>query len=313
MSKSGDIQLIGNNLMIITDSSSNVRRLVKLLDKIDVAGAAAGNRIHVVDIVYAEVGQVSQKLQDIFAQANTKGGASAAKPKKAGEEESDDLEDVAIEKIVADERTSKLIIIAPIRAFERVKEIIEILDVPGDDLTSGSKVFVHPLNNADAQKAASTLSGVTQNSAKRTTAAKGKAAAGPAELFEGEVKVTADESTNSLVIISSPRDYRAMAKVIEQLDVKRPQVFVEAAILEVSLTQTRRFQLDAYSGLPVPVPGFSDPGLGVIANQGGQALITSSAQALASQELFQQLNAQTLDASNIAGVVDAASSLESLL
>lgn len=311
MSKAGDIQLIGDNLMIITDSSSNVRRLVKLLDKIDVAGAAAGNRIHVVDIEYADVAQVTQKLNDIFAQANTRGGAS--KPKKAaGDGASDNLEDVAIEKIVADERTSKLIIIASIRAFERVKEVIEILDVPGDDLTSGSKVYVHPLNNADAQKAASTLSGVTQNSSKRNNA-KNKKQAGPAELFEGEVKVTADESTNSLVIISSPRDYRAMAKVIDQLDVKRPQVFVEAAILEVSLTQTRRFQLDTYGGLPVPVPGFSDPGLGIIANEGGQQLITSSAQALASQELFTQLNAQTLDASNLAGVVDAASSLESLL
>lgn len=313
MSKSGDIQLIGDNLMIITDSSSNVRRLVKLLDKIDVAGAAAGNRIHVVDIEYADVSQVTQKLNDIFAQANTRGGAPKPKKAAAGEGAGDNLEDVAIEKIVADERTSKLIIIASIRAFERVKEVIEILDVPGDDLTSGSKVFVHPLNNADAQKAASTLSGVTQNSAKRNTNAKAKKQAGPAELFEGEVKVTADESTNSLVIISSPRDYRAMAKVIDQLDVKRPQVFVEAAILEVSLTQTRRFQLDTYGGLPVPVPGFSDPGLGVIANEGGQQLITSSAQALASQELFQQLNAQTLDASNLAGVVDAASSLESLL
>ena len=59
-----------------------------------------------------------------------------------------------------------------------------------------------------------------------------------AALFEGEVKVTADESTNSLVIISSPRDLKAVRNVIDMLDKRRPQVFVEAVIMEVGLRET---------------------------------------------------------------------------
>jgi len=327
MSKNGDLQMVGNGFLIITDAASNIRRIMKILERVDVAGAAAAtSRIHVVDIMYAEVAQVQQKLTDIFDKASTKGGTSKNKgtPKrgtKGAAAISDDmaaLEDVAIDKIVADERTNKLFIISSTRAFRRVKEVIDILDIPSEDHSATSKIFVHALNNADAQKTASTLSSLAQGSRNSRSSSKSKnkkKSNDPAQLFEGEVKVTADESTNSLVVTSSPKDYRALSKVIEQLDVKRPQVFVEAAILEVSLTQSRRFSLDAYGGLPATVPGLDGDGLGIIANQGGQQLVTSSAQSLAAQQLFEQLsnNPGTVDASNLGSVVDATQSLENLL
>jgi len=323
LGKSGDVQVIGNNMLIITDSASNVRRIMAILDRVDVTGA--GNRIHVVNIEFAEAAGVAQKLTDIFGAASVRGGAPKPKAPKADGEEGgggDDIEDVSIEKIVADERTNKLIIIASEKAFKHIRELIDVLDIPSELASTGAQIYVHPLNNADAQKVSSTLSSLAQGSAKAATSnARGGAKDAkaktndPAQLFEGEVKITADEATNALVITSSARDYRALKKVIEQLDIRRPQVFVEAAILEVSLSQNRRFSIDAYSGLPITVPGIDGAGLGFLANEGGQGLITSSAQLFAAQALFQRLQATPggLDATTATAALDSATGLENLL
>lgn len=330
MSKSGDLQVIGGGLLIITDAASNIRRLTKILEKIDVAGSSS--RMHIVDIQWAEAQQVAQKLQEIFSNTTTKGKAAPAttRPRAranpeggnpaGGAADSEIAEDVSIDKIVADERTNKLIIISSLRAFRSIKEVIDILDVPqGDARGTGTQVFVHPLNNADAQKIASTLSNLAQGAQqRRQTAQKGKPAAAKqaesAELFEGEIKVTADEATNALVIVASPRDYNALKPVIAELDARRPQVFVEAAIMEVGVNQDRRVSLDAYTGLPATVPGLGT-GLGVIANEGGKNLIVSSAQTVATRTIFEQLleSGRTIDPTQLAGIVDPAAAFESLL
>ena len=127
------------------------------------------------------------------------------------------------------------------------------------------------------------------------------------------MKVTGDEATNSLVIIASPKDYRSLKSVIEELDVRRPQVFVEAAVLEVSLNRDRQLGIDAYSGLPVTVPGFEGQGLGFIANEGGQGLITSSATLFTAQTLLSEANTTGLDVSQLNAAAESASGLETML
>lgn len=331
MSKNGDLQVVGAGLLIITEASSNIRRLIKILDKIDVSGSSS--RMHIVDIQWAEAQQIAQKLQEIFGNATTKGGAKAPapRPRRAGADgaknegetsEGEASEEVSIDKIVSDERTNKLIIISSMRAFQSIKEVIDILDVPqNDERGAGTQVYVHPLNHSDAQKMATTMSNLAQGAQQRKQAAANKSksasketGADSAELFEGDIKVTADESTNSLVIVASPRDYRALKEVIEELDARRPQVFVEAAIMEVAVNQNRQVALDAYSGLPATVPGLGT-GLGVVANEGGKNLVVSSAQAVASRAIFEELltSGRAIDPTQLAGVVDVTSAFESLL
>lgn len=329
MSKSGDLQVVGGGLLILTDAASNIRRLIKILDKIDVTGSSS--RMHIVDIQWAEAQEIAQKLQEIFGNATTKGGGGAAARAKRGgsstkgppESEGDAADEVSIDKIVSDDRTNKLIIISSLRAFRSIKEVIDILDVPqNDERGAGTQVYVHPLNNSDAQKVSSTLSNLAQGAQQRrnnsgtnrNSKKKDKGNADAAELFEGEIKITADEATNSLVIVSSPRDYRALKDVIEELDSRRPQVFVEAAIMEVNVNQNRQVALDAYTGLPATVPGLGT-GLGVVANEGGQNLVVSSAQAVASRAIFEELltSGRAIDPTQLAGVVDVTSAFESLL
>jgi general secretion pathway protein D len=71
------------------------------------------------------------------------------------------------------------------------------------------------------------------------TAIGGTPGATPEAQFEGEVRITADPATNSLVINASPQDYETLKQVIEKLDVRRRQVFIEAIILEVDIDASR--------------------------------------------------------------------------
>ncbi|OGQ16783.1 MAG: type II secretion system protein GspD, partial [Deltaproteobacteria bacterium RBG_16_71_12] len=311
MSKHADLQKPAGNLLILTDSGSNILRILEVLDKVDVEGTS--NKLNVVTLQYADVASVAQKLNEIFAPSggDKKAGASGrapragrdtakgdakgdkAEPEAAAAGDDGDIGEVTIEKIIAEDRTNQLIVISSARAFERVLEVLRIIDVPTEG-GSELKMWVVPLANSDAQKAASTLSSLASGAAAKKPAgdkggAKAKEAQQAAALFEGEVKVTADETTNALVVVASYRDFRALQRVIDQLDVRRPQVFVEAAIMEVALTQDRRVGLNAYVAAPVPIPGSDTPGIAIAANEGGKQIFQSSAKVATGLQLLQQL------------------------
>ena len=63
--------------------------------------------------------------------------------------------------------------------------------------------------------------------------------AGPSTILEGQVTITSDKATNSLIIVASPGDYETIKDVIQKLDIRRRQVYVEAAIIEMSLSKQR--------------------------------------------------------------------------
>lgn len=329
MSKNADLQTPVGSLFILTDSGSNILRILEVLDKVDVEGTS--NRLNVVTVQYADVTSVAQKLNEIFGvgsggdkkatsvskRKTAKGDAAETPAADVVNEESGDITDVAIEKIIADERSNQLLIISSPKAFEKVLDVLRILDVPEAGESGSVQMYVVPLANMDAQKAEATLSALAQGStAKKSTAEKGgakaKEAAAAASLFEGEVKVKADETTNSLVVVATGRDFRALKSVIEKLDQRRPQVFVEAAIMEVALNQNRSVGLNAYASTPIPTVGGT--GIGIIANEGGRQLFQDSAKAVAGQQALAALVEQgRLDGNTIGPVVDAASNLSSLL
>jgi len=72
--------------------------------------------------------------------------------------------------------------------------------------------------------------------------------AGPttASLLSGEVKITADAPTNSLVIQASPRDFDVLKSIIQKLDIRRRQVFIESAILEAKIGKSSTFGTQGY-------------------------------------------------------------------
>ncbi|MDA0713590.1 MAG: hypothetical protein O2897_06350, partial [bacterium] len=221
--------------------------------------------------VYADAQQIQAKLNEIFDAKNSKNSRMYDYPSRRSArrstKENESSSGFSVQKIIADDRTNKLIVIASEKAFEKIKEMIEILDSPSSDSSTQGQINVYYLKNGDAKKIAATLSSVIQTggSAARRGRPPRPGFRDEGELFEGDIRVTADETTNSLVVVASPRDYKSLVKVIAQLDRERIQVYVEAAILDIGLSDKNNFGMEAFAG----IPGMPGGGMGLLATPGG--------------------------------------------
>lgn len=253
-SKDGDITVHGpGNLLIITDTAANIRRMLQLVEEVDVGGA--GEQVWVEPIHYAAATEIAQKLTETF---DVKAAAPAPKPggQAAGG-------DVRLTKIVTEERTNSLIIVATEHAYLRILELIRRLDVPQ---SGEGEIHVLPLQHAMAEELAQTLNqilggpgGVTPTAAGRGRGQAGQApGAEQAAVFEGAVRVTADKATNSLVVTSSLRDYASLRNVIDKLDMPRRQVFIEAVIMDMSVDHSTKLGLSYHGGAAPNLGGGSN-------------------------------------------------------
>lgn len=244
-SKDGDVSTYpAGNLLIITDTGSNVRRLLQLVEEVDVGGAAS--QIWVEQVHYATASELAQKLTEVF-DVSAKGPASA---NQAGGEG-----DTRISKIIAEDRTNSLVIVATENAYLRVLEVIKRLDV---QQSGDGDIHVLPLQHAMAEELAQTLNNILSGmtgSRQQQRSAQGGA---PEGVFEGTVKVTADKATNSIVVTSSLRDYASIRTVIDKLDRPRRQVFIEAVIMDMSVDHSLNMGINYHGGAVPDLGGDGD-------------------------------------------------------
>ncbi len=249
-SKDGDVSVYApGNLLIITDTAANIRRMLQLVEEIDVGGA--GDQVWVEPIHYTTASEMAQRINEIF-DVKAAAAAPGAPGKAAGAASAGDTR---ISKIIPEDRTNSLIIVATERAYLRILELIRRLDVPN---TGEGEVHVLPLQHAMAEELATTLNAILGGGGGAAPAggrpggqpppAAGGGGGAPTGIFEGTVKITADKATNSLVITSSLRDYGALRSVIDRLDMPRRQVFIEAVIMDLSVEHTTKLGLNYHAG-----------------------------------------------------------------
>ena len=251
--KEGDITVYSpGNLLIVTDTGTNIRRMMQLVEEIDVG--EAGDQIWIEPVHYAAASDVEKRINELFdvkaggapagapAPAGGKAGAPAAHISVGGG-------DLHISKVVADDRSNSLIIVATERAYLRILEFVRRIDVPQ---TGEGEIHVFPLQHADAVELTKTLTEIItgagappQGQAQPRPAG---AAAPPQGIFEGGVKVSADKATNSIVVTSSPRDYASLRAVVDRLDQARRQVFIEAVIMDLQLKRRDVFGVSFHGG-----------------------------------------------------------------
>jgi general secretion pathway protein D len=290
-----DIQSIPPDTLIITDIGLNLRRLERMIEAIDKAGA--GDTVRLVQIRFASAKDVADKVNQIFTGSGG-GGAAAATPSRtprrattAGQAATGGARtgDVQLTKVIPDERTNKVIVVADEKSFGRIQELIEQLDIP---TTAEGGIHVVFLKNASAEDLAETLSNLAQGVATSrrpgsTTTGAGappgfqtpvtpgmapttpatnapRRSAATAEIL-GDVKVTADKQQNALIIQASGSDFAAIQRLIEKLDRPRRQVFVEAVIMEVNLRDDTEFGVSAHGVVPVRYKG-EDAGIPIASN-----------------------------------------------
>jgi len=213
------------NLMIVTDVLSNINRLMQIIKEIDVEENVS--EITVIPIEFATASEVAQTLDTIFEGSSARRTTSTrttrrrAPAQAQAEESGPALGEV---KIIADERTNSLIIIASAYDTEKVKSLVAILD---KDIPRGSgNINVYYLQHANADELTKVLTALPEKTDKT-------AEAGKAPTISKEVQIVADKATNSLVITANKADYAVLEDVIKKLDIPRRMVYLEALIMEV--------------------------------------------------------------------------------
>ena len=248
ISPSGSVQIVPPRLLLISDSAMNVHRLMRLVKHLDKAGAT--HQIHYYEARYADAGDLASKLGEVFTVLGKNKKKASTKSKSTAPS------DVVLQQVVADDRTNTLIIVSEQVAYERAVQLLDRLDLPTPD--DEGAIHVLRLENADAKELSSTLSSLisglsNQRNRKGKSKSKSKKKSGKGAsadgLFTGEVKVSADEATNSLVVVASRNDLRVLQRIVKRLDYRRPQVFVEAAFLELSVKEGTDVGASMHSGV----------------------------------------------------------------
>jgi general secretion pathway protein D len=250
-SKDGDIVVYApGNLLIITDTGTNIRRMMQIVEEVDVG--AAGDQIWIEPVHYASATEIANRVNELF---DIKGG-SAPKDEKGKPAVSVGAGDLHVSKLLPDDRTNSLVIVATERAYMRILEIIKRLDVPQ---SGEGEIHVLPLQHADAVELTKTLTEIITGAggntatggaqAKPATGAAGTIASG---VFEAGVKVSADKATNSIVVTSSLRDYAQLHHVIERLDLPRRQVFIDAVVLDLDINRSNTLGFNFHGADLVP-------------------------------------------------------------
>ena len=245
-SKDGDITVYPpGNLLVITDTGSNIQRMLRIVEEVDVGGA--GDQLWVEPIHYASAEEVANKLNEIL---DLKGGGAGGKAGAAGGGKGG-------ARIIPDNRTNSLIVTSTSPDYARLLELIKRIDVPQ---SGEGEVHVLPLQHAGCKELSGTLNSILGSSGGAGggggTRGGARASAPPVvgstdDIFEGQVKVTCDEASNKLVITSSRRDYAQLRNVIDELDMARRQVFIEAVIMDVSVKRTLNLGIGYHAGAPV--------------------------------------------------------------
>lgn len=253
VSKSGNLFAYpSTNTLIITDSGTNIDRLMKLVKELDQEGPQ--EVVDIIPILYADAPDVAQKVLQLFEIEKARATTTRRTTRRSSAAAAQLADIKAVSKIIADERTNSIIVLASKRAIDRVRDLIKKLDTPLDEGESG-KVHVHYLKYASAPDLASTLSAMTSGTktttskTKKTAKTTATATSGSVAHFEGGVSVAADEATNALIITATARDYETLVKeLISKLDIPRRQVFLEAVVMELTIANRGEFGVSAYGG-----------------------------------------------------------------
>jgi general secretion pathway protein D len=223
------IDIKQTNTIIVQDTGSNINRLVRLIQFIDVPGHE--ETLQIIPVKYSSAQEIAKLLDQIL-----KGGKSGAKFKRSSAKKNDD----SISKIIAEPRTNSIIAMANADGAKQLRNLIKKLDSKQSS-SSGGQIHVYYLNYGDSEEISKTLSALVTGSTPKKGSRFTKNAASESSLFNADVKITADKSNNALVVTASPTDYLTIKEVINKLDVPRDQVYVEGLIMETNVSKDRGF------------------------------------------------------------------------
>jgi len=209
------------NHLIVTERASNIYRLLKIIEQIDVR--IIEEKISVFPLEFASARTLADKLTQLVS-LEQRQQAAPGRPAAPTTFQ-------RIVKVVPDERTNTLVVLANEADTKEIRQLISRLDREAPK--GRSQLHVRYLQNARAEDLAKVLSTIV--TARTRALQRLQTPQQPAAVEESSI--TADKATNSLVITASPQEMKDLEEIIQKLDGARSQVLVEALIAEVSLTR----------------------------------------------------------------------------
>ena len=214
-------------MLVITDVQSNIKRLITIVNALDVPGA--GEQIHVIPLKHAVASDTAASLNNIFQLDQ-----AARRPQAT-----------FTLRIISDDRTNSLIVLASEVLANRVREFVALLD---RDVPQGeSKMHVYRLQYANAEDLAKILMNLPSKDTRPSGPTPGQPTPvtpltrGKLALLSSDVQIVSDKATNTLIVTANKEDWRILEEVIRKVDLPRAMVYIEALIMEVDVT--KNFQL----------------------------------------------------------------------
>jgi len=225
------------NSVIVTDTAINTEHMAAIVAALDVPSRE--NSVEVIPLHHASAPALAKQISDILSdESKGRGG-------KGGSE--------ATFKIVADERTNSLMATGSVAAIGKIKTIVKEIDTPLR--AEEQRLRVYYAKHANAEDLVEVLASMISGTRGRRPPGKGAAQAeakpasaiGTLGLAE-DVSISADPATNAVIIDASAQNYKVILGLLDMLDIERPQVFVEAIIVEVSVDRSRALGLEFQGG-----------------------------------------------------------------
>ena len=221
------------NLLVITDWRSNLDRIDSLLLQLD---QVSQEPLEVLPLVNASANDTAQLMTRLLAREQ---GADSA-------------------QVIADPRSNALLVRGSADSRQRVRTLLKQLDQPQSALRSSNTVVMY-LRHANAAEVVKVLRGLTQDPAAGAPAAEGEQK--QVAVSASGIRMESEEGTNAVVMVGPDSEIAAYRTIVEQLDIRRAQVVVEAIIAEVSDTRAQElgvqwlFMGDSFGGGAVNFTG----------------------------------------------------------
>lgn len=259
-----------SNCLILTDTQANIRRIAAIVQAID-ASVSGEQQVRVFNLAHADATTVAQVITDLYTQRTTSsrngqnqggpfaqmfGGRGPQQPQQQQTSSGSASAKAGEVTAAADSGTNSVVVRASPATMAVLAAVVEQLDV---DTSTRDGVLVYRVRNSKAADLAESLtslfSGSTTTTATRTTAQNrtvpGQGQAGPqmapaassssssssssALDLSGQVKVVAEASSNSVLILTAERNHERLRRILEDIDQPVKQVLVRVLIAEVTI------------------------------------------------------------------------------
>jgi len=267
------------NVLIITDAASNIRRVLDIIKMVDVQVSL--DELQIIPVTFADATEVATILNQLFAGGRLRAavggvpgapgapapvpvpGAAAPVPGPAGTS--------TVERqpmVIAEKRSNSLIVNGRKSEIDMIRRILAQLDI---NVTGGRRVFIYFAENAKSKDLAATLNAIygakeTVATASPTPPLTGRTAGQPPQptpppptvapggpltpgladigFVEGQFRFIADETTNSIVVTTTPRQWVDIEPTVRSLDKMPRQVLIEVLVAEITLNEDTSLGLD---------------------------------------------------------------------